>query len=109
MAAFYAWFVRSGSLGRFPRLHRAVAGAIEADPGALLLDMGCGPGSLTPHLLPKVGPGGAVLGTDVSGEMIEPARALASASGWRNARFERCDARDFAPDRPPASSSSTCR
>jgi ubiquinone/menaquinone biosynthesis C-methylase UbiE len=100
VAAFYEWFARSGSLGQFPRFYRAVADAIECDPGALLLDMGCGPGTLTPYLLPKVGPQGAVLGTDISDEMIERARAVSDERGWPNVRFQRSDARDFAPDQP---------
>ena len=100
IAAFYEWFARSGSFGQFPRFYRAVADAIEADPGALLLDMGCGPGTLTPYLLPKVDPGGTVLGTDVADEMIERARALSEQRGWLNVRFQRSDARDFIPDRP---------
>lgn len=101
MAGFYAWFARSGSLGQFARFHRAVAEAIEPDPGALLLDMGCGPATLTPHLLPKVGHDGTVLGTDVSAEMIGRARALSDQRGWSNARFERVDVREFEPSRPP--------
>jgi trans-aconitate methyltransferase len=100
MAAFYEWFARSGSFGQFPRFYRAVADAIETDSGGLLLDMGCGPGTLTPYLLPKVGPGGTVLGIDVSDEMIERARALSEERRWLNVRFERSDARDFTPDRP---------
>ena len=100
LAAFYEWFARSGSLGQFPRFYRAVADAIEADPGALLLDMGCGPGTLTPYLLHKVGPRGAILGTDVSDEMIARARALSEECGWLNVRFQRSDARDVAPDQP---------
>jgi ubiquinone/menaquinone biosynthesis C-methylase UbiE len=101
LAAFYAWFARSGSLGQFPRFYRAVADAIEADPGALLLDVGCGPATLTPYLLPKVGPTGAVLGTDVSDEMIERARCVSAERGWPNVRFERTDARDFVPAEAP--------
>jgi ubiquinone/menaquinone biosynthesis C-methylase UbiE len=101
MAGFYEWFVRSGSLGRFQRFHQAVADAIEADPGTLLLDLGCGPGTLTPRLLPKVGAGGAILGVDVSDAMVERARALSRQRGWQNVRFERADAREFAPDRSP--------
>jgi ubiquinone/menaquinone biosynthesis C-methylase UbiE len=97
MAPFYEWAVRRGQFARF---YRAVADAIEPDPGALLLDVGCGPGSLVPYLLPKVGEGGAVLGADVSDEMIGRARAAAAENGWPNVRFERSDARDFAPDRP---------
>ena len=100
MAGFYEWLVRSGSLGQFQRFHQAVADAIEADPGALLLDLGCGPGTLTPRLLPKVGPEGAILGVD-SDAMIERARALSGQRGWHNVRFARADAREFAPDRSP--------
>jgi ubiquinone/menaquinone biosynthesis C-methylase UbiE len=100
MAAFYEWFARSGSLGQFQRFYRAVADAIDEDPGALLLDIGCGPGTLTPYLLPKVGTTGSVLGTDVSDEMIERGRALSKHHGWPNVRFQRSDARDFAPDQP---------
>jgi ubiquinone/menaquinone biosynthesis C-methylase UbiE len=102
MAAFYPWLVRFGSLGQFPRFYRAVADAIEVAPGALLLDMGCGPGTLAPYLLPKVGSEGTVHGVDVSGEMIDRARALSQRNGWPNVRFERSDARDFAPGRAPA-------
>jgi ubiquinone/menaquinone biosynthesis C-methylase UbiE len=102
MAGFYGWFVRSGSLGQFPRFYRAVADAIEADPGALLLDMGCGTGALTPYLLPKVGPAGSVLGTDISEEMIERARSSSREHRWLNARFEHCDARDFTPGQAPS-------
>jgi ubiquinone/menaquinone biosynthesis C-methylase UbiE len=101
MAAFYEWFARSGSLGQFPRFYRAVADSIEAAPGALLLDMGCGPGTLAQYLLPKVGPTGAFLGMDVSEEMIERARALSRDRGWPNVRFERSDARDFVPAQSP--------
>ena len=59
--------------------------------------MGCGPGTLTPYLLPKVGTDGAVLGTDVADEMIERARSVASEHGWGNVRFERADVREFSP------------
>jgi ubiquinone/menaquinone biosynthesis C-methylase UbiE len=102
MAAVYPWLVKFGSLGQFPRFYRAVAGAIEMAPGALLLDMGCGPGTLAPYLLPKVGTNGSVHGVDVSGEMIDRARAMSRRNGWPNASFERIDARDFAPVRAPA-------
>lgn len=104
LAAFYRWFVRSGSLGQFTRFYRAVADAVETEPDALLLDMGCGPGTLMPYLLPRVGSTGTVLGIDISDEMVDRARSLASERGWLNTRFERADARDFAPDQPPASS-----
>ena len=97
MAAFYEALVRFGSLGQFSRFYRAVADAIEVSPGALIVDVGCGPGTLTPYLLPKVGPTGSVLGTDVADRMIDRARSLAARQGWGNVRFERSDVRDFSP------------
>jgi ubiquinone/menaquinone biosynthesis C-methylase UbiE len=100
LAAFYEWFARFGSLGQFPRFYQAVSDAIEPDPGALLLDIGCGPATLTPYLLPKVGPRGAVVGTDISDAMIKRAVALSEQAKWQNVRFQRSDARDFVPDQP---------
>ena len=97
MAGFYEWLVRFGSLGQFSRFYEGVADAIEADPGALVLDVGCGPATLTPYLLPKVGADGSVLGMDIADEMIARARSVASNHGWGNVRFERVDARAFSP------------
>jgi ubiquinone/menaquinone biosynthesis C-methylase UbiE len=94
MAASYAAMVR---LGVFSWFYRKVAGAIDAVPGGTLLDVGCGPGTLVPHLLPKIEPGGRVIGADVSDRMIERARALAADRGWQNVRFERCDIWEFDP------------
>lgn len=95
MAAFYERMVRMGS---FTHFYRAIANAIEDTPGGVVVDVGCGPGSLVPHLLAKVGPTGAVVGTDVSDEMIERARSRAARAGWTNARFERSDVRVFSPE-----------
>ena len=56
------------------------------EPGASLLDVGCGPGSLTIDLAERVTPG-RVLGIDLSPEVIEEASAAAKAAIRSNASF----------------------
>src|SRR5829696_9298441 len=49
-------------------------------PGLDLLDVGCGPGTITVDLAARVAPG-RVLGVDVSADPLQEARAAASAAG----------------------------
>ena len=60
---------------------------LEVKPGMRVLDMACGPGTLTRLLAADVWPGGEVLGVDLAPGMIE----LARAAGIANARFEVMD------------------
>ncbi len=48
---------------------------VEAGPGMRVLDMACGPGTLSRKLAPLVAPGGEVVGIDLATGMIELARA----------------------------------
>ncbi|SDH97758.1 methyltransferase domain-containing protein [Agrococcus jejuensis] len=59
--------------------------------GQRILDVGCGPGSITIDLARRVGDG-EVVGIDASAQVVEQARALAEASGVTNVRFEVGDA-----------------
>ncbi|MCG8547475.1 MAG: methyltransferase domain-containing protein, partial [Alphaproteobacteria bacterium] len=61
-------------------------------PGERVLDVACGTGLVSFRIADAVGNEGAVVGTDISGEMVEAARRLAAARNIANARFERCDA-----------------
>jgi SAM-dependent methyltransferase len=72
------------SLGLRTMEHTGVA------PGEAILDVGCGCGQTTLQLADKVGPGGSVLGIDVSRVMLERARRRAASRG--NVRFEVADA-----------------
>jgi SAM-dependent methyltransferase len=56
-------------------------------PGLSLLDVGCGPGTITVDLARLVAPG-SVTGLDASGEVVTQARALAADAEGTNVRFE---------------------
>ena len=59
--------------------------------GARLLDVGCGPGSITLDIAKVVAPG-EVVGVDTAAVQIERARSLATEMGVPNVRFEQGDA-----------------
>src|SRR5207302_57957 len=55
--------------------------------GMRLLDIGCGPGSITLGLAEVVAPG-EVVGIDLRPEAVEQSRAAAAQRGIANVRFE---------------------
>lgn len=71
---------------------------IEPVAGRRVLDVGCGAGALT---LAAAGRGAAGLGVDISGPLIEAARARAERLGAAGAQFVQADAQthDFEPER----------
>lgn len=64
-------------------------------PGERVLDVACGTGLVSFRAADAVGDGGTVVGTDISGEMVETARRRAVEQGLANTRFERFDAEDL--------------
>jgi ubiquinone/menaquinone biosynthesis C-methylase UbiE len=95
MAPVYEGLIGWGSFGTVSALYGAVGDALELPEDACVLEFGCGPGTLTPHLLERVGPRGSVIGVDIADRMIERARGKAQKMGWKNARFERSDIHDY--------------
>ncbi|HEY3759738.1 MAG TPA: class I SAM-dependent methyltransferase [Solirubrobacteraceae bacterium] len=67
--------------------HRRLAELLR--PGMTVLDVGCGTGAITEGIAQAVAPGGAVVGVDVSKELI--ARAQARAERHANLSFELAD------------------
>lgn len=60
-------------------------------PGMSLLDVGCGPGSITLDLAGRVGPSGQVVGVDVAPAAVEAARRSAHERGDHTTSFEVAD------------------
>lgn len=56
-------------------------------PADRLLDVGCGPGTITLGLAAQV-PDGQVIGVDASGEVVDQARSAAARAGRANVAFE---------------------
>jgi ubiquinone/menaquinone biosynthesis C-methylase UbiE len=60
-------------------------------PGARVLDLGCGFGDTTQRIAELVGPEGEVVGVDAAANFIEDARREAAEAGVSNVRFEVAD------------------
>ena len=72
-------------------------GALRLRPGALVLDVGCGTGLNFPLIREAIGPGGRIVGVDVSANMLAQARAKAERRGWMNIDLENADATTLTP------------
>ncbi|GAA3796321.1 methyltransferase domain-containing protein [Micrococcus endophyticus] len=71
---------------------------VDAESPRVVVDLGCGPGTLTRTLAARW-PDAEVLGLDDSTAMLERARAgLAEPGAPQNLRFERVDASQWRPD-----------
>ncbi len=73
------------------------AGAVELaalQPGARVLDVGCGTGSSALPASVAVGPGGRVVGVDIAASMLARARLKAAAAGLENLDFRCADMLD---------------
>ncbi|HXX67953.1 MAG TPA: methyltransferase domain-containing protein [Polyangiaceae bacterium] len=74
---------------------RAISLLPHLRPGMLVLDAGCGPGSITVGLARAVGPSGQAVGIDFEASQIERARSTAADEKVRNVEFETCDVHDL--------------
>jgi len=80
-ARLYDWVVAVLSLGRDRALRRMTVELARIAPGARVLDVGCGTGSLTIAAGEPAGVTGEVHGIDPAPEMIEAARRKAARAG----------------------------
>ena len=74
---------------------RRFVAAADPQPGERVLELASGTGLVTFPVAERVGPGGAVTGTDISEEMVRAARNKAGEIGCSNAVFARMDAEDL--------------
>ncbi|MFJ2821586.1 class I SAM-dependent methyltransferase [Streptomyces toxytricini] len=72
--------------------NQPLSDAAAIAPGDRVLDVGCGAGATTRLAARAAAPGGSALGLDLSGPMLERARAAAESEGVAGARFEQGDA-----------------
>jgi SAM-dependent methyltransferase len=72
--------------------HRALIEHAELGPGDRVLDVACGTGIVSLIAAEAVAPWGFVVGTDLSQEMVNAARARATSQRIWHTRFERADA-----------------
>ncbi|MFI5645545.1 methyltransferase domain-containing protein [Kitasatospora sp. NPDC051705] len=63
----------------------------ELRPGQVLLDIGCGPGTITADLAELVGPTGRVVAVDTSAEVLAQAAGYVAERGLVNVVFEVAD------------------
>ena len=92
---------------QYARMDRAVAALTKElldlatpQPGERVLDIGCGPGTTVLELARRVGPGGHVLGADVSEPSVARACERIATAGLRHAEAIVADAsvHPFTPD-----------
>jgi ubiquinone/menaquinone biosynthesis C-methylase UbiE len=102
----YGWDKAAGDYEAGWRAQLEAAQSLMLDmaalrPGERVLDVACGTGLVSFRIADAVGGDGAVVGTDISGEMVEAARRLAAERNIGNARFERRDAEELCLDDEP--------
>ncbi len=74
-AGLYDRIATAPGVGRW---RRAVAERV-AEPGATVVEMGCGTGANLPYLRERVGPEGRVVGVDITGPLLTRARDRTAA------------------------------
>jgi ubiquinone/menaquinone biosynthesis C-methylase UbiE len=80
-ARYYDLMLWLTTFGRERTFRERLVGLARIEPGDVVLDVGCGTGTLAIAAQRRVGPGGAVHGIDASPEMIVRARRKAVKAG----------------------------
>ncbi len=83
--------------------------ALRPGPGDRVLDLACGVGDPAFTIAERVGPGGYVLGLDLSSEMVRAARVWAEEHGVGNAEFRDIPSELELGVEPESFDAATCR
>jgi ubiquinone/menaquinone biosynthesis C-methylase UbiE len=83
-----------------PHLRDLAAARLNVQPGARVLEIGCGSGRNFPALQRVVGPAGRIYRVDVSAGMLARARTLCKRKAWANVELTRCDAAEYIAAEP---------
>ncbi|HEU5160348.1 MAG TPA: methyltransferase domain-containing protein [Streptosporangiaceae bacterium] len=76
-------------------LRRRAVEALRLRPGDTVAEVGCGTGLNFPLLQAAIGPGGRIVGVDLTDAMVARARRRVDAHGWRNVTVVQGDAARF--------------
>jgi demethylmenaquinone methyltransferase/2-methoxy-6-polyprenyl-1,4-benzoquinol methylase len=78
------------------RAHRRRAvRALGLRPGDTVVELGCGTGLNFPLIEREIGPGGQIIGVDLTDAMLAQARHRIEANGWSNVSLVHADAGEF--------------
>ena len=80
---------------RLGRYRREAIASLNLQPGDTVVDLGCGTGVTLSLLVEAVGPGGRIIGVDLSPEMLAHARQKVDAAGWRNVELVTSDMANY--------------
>ncbi|MGH2838447.1 MAG: class I SAM-dependent methyltransferase [Thermoleophilaceae bacterium] len=91
----HMWFARG--------THGEAVARLELEPGQVVLDVACGTGLNFDGIQERIGPGGRLIGLDLSPDMLAIARRRVEAAGWGNVTLVEAAAEDAAlPAAPDA-------
>jgi SAM-dependent methyltransferase len=93
---------RRATLSRLAPIRERILAHSAIQPGQVVLDVGCGDGFLAFAALPHVGPGGRVIFSDVSRDLLEHCQVLCEKNGFSDrVEFILADATNLSvvPDR----------
>ncbi|MBI2892491.1 MAG: methyltransferase domain-containing protein [Deltaproteobacteria bacterium] len=80
---------------RIDRYRQMAVDALALQPGATVVEIGCGTGANFPLLERAVGRAGRIIGVDLTEAMLEQARRRVLLEGWPNVELVRTDAASF--------------
>lgn len=88
-------------LGRHREIRRRAVSVLDLQPGARVLEVGCGTGRNFPYLLEAIGETGTLVGFDYSREMLRAAERMCQTRGWTNVELVQGDAAVLRVGGPP--------
>jgi demethylmenaquinone methyltransferase/2-methoxy-6-polyprenyl-1,4-benzoquinol methylase len=74
---------------------RRAVQALALRPGDTVVEIACGTGLNFPLIEREVGPGGRIIGVDLTDAMLVQAQHRVEANGWRNVTLVQADAAEF--------------
>ena len=73
---------------------------LRLKPGERVVEIACGTGHNFSGIRERIGPGGEIIGVDLSAEMLAVARSRTEKNRWRNVRLVRRKAEELTLERP---------